>query len=239
MNDATGLGTAVSRLHADIPVGPGLHGDLAVPGGAIGVTLFAHGSGSGRFSPRNRLVADALNRRGIATLLFDLLTPGEEPKRSNVFDVDLLGERLELTTRWLLEHPLADGLAPSYFGASTGAAAALVAAASLGPLVRAVVSRGGRPDLAGARLDRVVSPTLLIVGGHDELVLDLNRQACTRLSCPRQLVVVHRTGHLFEERGALERVAELTGDWLTRHFEEGAAGTGDLGELEVEPVIDA
>jgi putative phosphoribosyl transferase len=239
-NAITGNGTAVSRVQASIPVGPGLYGDLAVPREAIGVTLFAHGSGSSRFSPRNRLVANALNRRGIATLLFDLLTPEEEPQRSNVFDVELLGGRLEKTTRWLLEHPLAEGLAPSYFGASTGAAAALSAAASLGPLVRAVVSRGGRPDLAGARLAQVASPTLLVVGGHDETVLELNRRACALLPCTRRLVVVRRAGHLFEEPGALERVAELTGDWLSRHHEGDEAGDGgDLGELEVEPLTGA
>jgi putative phosphoribosyl transferase len=235
MSDTTGMGTAVSRVQANIPVGPGLHGDLAVPRDAIGVTLFAHGSGSGRFSPRNRLVANSLNRRGFATLLFDLLTPDEEPQRANVFDVDLLGGRLEQTTHWLLEHPLADGLAPSFFGASTGAAAALSAAAHLGPLVRAVVSRGGRPDLAGEGLANVTSPTLLIVGSRDATVLDLNRQAYARLHCTRQLAVVHRAGHLFEEAGTLERVAELTGDWLVRSYERGSDAALDLGELETEP----
>jgi len=234
MRDTTGMGTAVSRVQATIPVGPGLHGDLAVPRGATGVTLFAHGSGSGRFSPRNRLVANALNRHGFATLLFDLLTPDEEPQRANVFDVDLLGGRLEQTTHWLMEHPLAEGLAPSFFGASTGAAAALSAAAHLGPLVRAVVSRGGRPDLAGPELEQVASPTLLIVGSRDETVLDLNRQAYARLHCTRQLVVVHRAGHLFEEPGTLERVAELTGDWLVRSYEQGNTSL-DLGELETGP----
>ena len=168
-------------------------------------------------------------------MLFDLLTPDEEPLRANVFDVELLGGRLEQTTQWLLEHPLADGLAPSYFGASTGAAAALSAAAHLGQLVRAVVSRGGRPDLAGDGLERVASPTLLIVGSRDETVLDLNRQAYAQLSCTRQLVVVHRAGHLFEEPGTLERVAELTATWLVRSYEGGNAGALDLGEIEAEP----
>ena len=235
MNGAVG-GTAVRRLNGPIPVGPGLYGDLAVPSNAIGVALFAHGSGSSRFSPRNRLVADALNRRGIATLLFDLLTPVEEPQRSSVFDVELLGGRLEETTRWLLEQPLAEGLAPCYFGASTGAAAALAAAASLGPVVRAVVSRGGRPDLAGAQLALVDAPTLLIVGGYDDAVIELNRQALAELTCTRQLVVVRRAGHLFEEPGTLERVAELTGDWLTSHLTERVVALGDLGELEVDPL---
>jgi putative phosphoribosyl transferase len=237
MSETAGIGIPVSRMQANIPVGPGLHGDLAVPRDALGVTLFAHGSGSGRFSPRNRLVANALNRRGIATLLFDLLTIEEEPERANVFDVELLGERLEQTTQWLVQHPLAEGLAPSYFGASTGAAAALSAAAGLGPLVRAVVSRGGRPDLAGERLERVVSPTLLIVGSRDETVLGLNRDAYAQLSCTRRIVVVHRAGHLFEEPGTLERVAELTGDWLVRSYaDDGAAAADALGELEVEPL---
>jgi putative phosphoribosyl transferase len=235
MDDAMGIDGAVSRMQANIPVGPGLHGDLAVPREAIGVAVFAHGSGSSRFSPRNRLVANALNGRGIATLLFDLLTTSEEPQRANVFDVELLGGRLEQTTRWLLEQPLAKGLAPCYFGASTGAAAALAAAAELGPIVRGVVSRGGRPDLAGERLRQVTAPTLLIVGGHDETVLDLNRQAYAQLTCERQLVVVRRAGHLFEEPGTLERVAELTGDWLTSHL-GGVAGNDDLGERVVEPL---
>ena len=213
----TGIGVSVSRMQANIPVGPGLHGDLAVPEGATAVVLFAHGSGSGRFSPRNRRVAAELNRRGLATFLFDLLTPEEEPQSSSVFDVELLGDRLEQTTRWLLEHPLAEGLAPSYFGASTGAAAALVAAASLGDAVRAVVSRGGRPDLAGVGLPKVMSPTLLVVGGLDRLVLELNEWAFAQLTCERQLEVVPGAGHLFEEPGALERVAELAGDWLVRY----------------------
>lgn len=237
MNRPESASIAVSRLHAGIPVGPGLHGDLAVPPDAIGVTLFAHGSGSSRFSPRNRLVADALNRRGIATLLFDLLTPTEEPHRANVFDVELLGERLELTTRWLQEQPLAEGLAPCFFGASTGAAAALTAAASLGQTVRAVVSRGGRPDLAGVHLPRVASPTLLIVGEVDDVVVDLNRQAFGALTCERRLVIVRRAGHLFEEPGTLERVAELTGDWLSGHLREHAVALETSADVEiVDPI---
>lgn len=199
-----------------IPVGPGLVGDLVVPGDAIGVTIFAHGSGSSRLSPRNRFVAEELNRRGIATLLLDLLTAAEELDRANVFDVDLLGERLAGTTRWLLGRPEVEGLGPSYFGASTGAAAALTAAAELGAGLRAVVSRGGRPDLADAVLPEVRAPTLLVVGGDDVTVLELNRRAFERLSCPRRLVVVRGATHLFEEPGALERVAELAGDWITR-----------------------
>jgi len=213
----TGIAVSVNRMQATIPIGPGLHADLAVPENAIGVTLFAHGSGSSRFSPRNRRVASELNRRGLATFLFDLLTPEEETRRANVFDVDLLGERLEQTTRWLLGQPLAEDLAPSYFGASTGAAAALAAAASLGDVVRAVVSRGGRPDLAGDRLPHVVSPTLLVVGSLDSVVLELNREALAELTCERHLEVVAGAGHLFDEPGTLERVAELAADWLVRY----------------------
>jgi putative phosphoribosyl transferase len=237
MSHAEGAVPAVIRLHATIPVGPGLYGDLAVPPNATGVTIFAHGSGSSRFSPRNRLVADALNRRGIATFLFDLLTPAEEPQRTSVFDVELLGDRLEQTTRWLLEQPLAEGLSPCFFGASTGAAAAVVAAAQLGPTVRAVVSRGGRPDLAGTHLPRLDSPTLLIVGEDDPVVLDLNRQALAALTCERRLVIVRSAGHLFEEPGTLERVSELAGDWLSDHLTDGPSDEARSGEVEiVDPV---
>lgn len=231
------VGATVSRLHASIPVGPGLSGDLAVPGGATGVTLFAHGSGSSRFSPRNRFVADELNRRGIATLLFDLLTRDEEASRENVFDVELLGDRLEHTTRWLLEQPLARGLVPCYFGASTGAAAALAAAAQLGSVVRAVVSRGGRPDLAGTQLPRVDSPTLLIVGGDDGAVLELNRRALAELTCERKLAIIRGASHLFEEPGTLERVAELAGDWLASHLAERPMQATRRSEVEfIDPV---
>lgn len=231
------VGATMSRLHASIPVGPGLSGDLAVPGGATGVTLFAHGSGSSRFSPRNRFVADELNRRGIATLLFDLLTRDEEASRENVFDVELLGDRLEHTTRWLLEQPLARGLVPCYFGASTGAAAALAAAAQLGSVVRAVVSRGGRPDLAGTQLPRVDSPTLLIVGGDDGAVLELNRRALAELTCERKLAIIRGASHLFEEPGTLERVAELAGDWLASHLAERPMQATRRSEVEfIDPV---
>ena len=231
------VGATVSRLHASIPVGPGLSGDLAVPGGATGVTLFAHGSGSSRFSPRNRFVADELNRRGIATLLFDLLTRDEEAYRENVFDVELLGDRLEHTTRWLLEQPLARGLVPCYFGASTGAAAALAAAAQLGSVVRAVVSRGGRPDLAGTQLPRVDSPTLLIVGGDDGAVLELNRRALAELTCERKLAIIRGASHLFEEPGTLERVAEHAGDWLASHLAERPMQATRRSEVEfIDPV---
>jgi putative phosphoribosyl transferase len=218
MTPDASAGTAVSRLQVALPVGPGLSGDLAVPATAAGVAIFAHGSGSSRFSPRNRFVAAELHRRGIATLLFDLLTPDEESDRANVFDVALLGGRLVQATRWVLEQPPVRGLCPGFFGASTGAAAALLAAAELGPLVCALVSRGGRPDLAAPRLAQVQAPTLLIVGSRDEVVLELNRQAFARLTCERRLAVVQGASHLFEEPGTLERVAELAGDWLAVHL---------------------
>ena len=231
------LHRALTTLPAEERRVIGLSGDLTVPGRAIGVTLFAHGSGSSRFSPRNRLVADELNRRGIATLLFDLLSPDEEAYRANVFDVGLLAGRLEQTTGWLLEQPPASGLAPCYFGASTGAAAALAAAAQLGPVVRAVVSRGGRPDLAGMELPRVDSPALLIVGGDDVAVLELNRRALAELACERKLTFVRGATHLFEERGTLERVAELAGEWLAGHLDEGSLRAPVRSEVVfVDPV---
>jgi putative phosphoribosyl transferase len=229
---ASPAGFAGTALRLDVPVGPGLVGDLVVPPGPVGVTVFAHGSGSSRLSPRNRLVAGELNARGIATFLFDLLTPVEELDRTNVFDVDLLGERLVETTRWLVLQPPATGLRPCFFGASTGAAAALVAAARLGTSVGAVVSRGGRPDLAGPRLARVTAPTLLIVGGDDEVVLELNRRALATLTCERRLAVVGGASHLFQEPGTLERVAALAGDWLESHL---AGPTADeVGPAEAE-----
>lgn len=199
-----------------------LPGDLVVPEQARGVVVFAHGSGSSRMSPRNRLVAGMLNRAGFATLLFDLLTPPEEADRANVFDIELLGARLVAATRWLEARDEVAQLPIGYFGASTGAAAALVAAATLGDEVSAVVSRGGRPDLAGAHLADVRAPTLFIVGGADEVVLDLNRQARAQLRCPSALEIVPGATHLFEEPGALERVADLARTWLEhqlRHHE--------------------
>ena len=221
----------------DVPVGPGLVGDLAVPSGAAGVAIFAHGSGSSRLSPRNRLVAGELAARGLATFLFDLLSPREESNRANVFDVELLGERLVETTRWLVRQPGATGLVPCFFGASTGAAAALVAAARLGPAVRAVVSRGGRPDLAGPYLGRVEAPTLLIVGGLDEVVLSLNRRALEALRGERRLAIVPGATHLFPEPGALERVAVLAGDWLEAHVGGRPAGERARAGAEAhEPV---
>lgn len=206
-----------------IPIdGENLQGTLELPTGASGVVLFAHGAGSSRFSPRNRYVAEKLRAEGAGTLLFDLLTEAEEAGRANVFDIELLAERLVRATEWLRSTEEARTLPIGYFGASTGAAAALVAAARLKDGITAVVSRGGRPDLAGDHLREVTAPTLLIVGGNDEVVLDLNREAYTALSTEKELVVVPGATHLFEEPGALERVAEIAAGWFREHFE--AAG---------------
>jgi putative phosphoribosyl transferase len=196
-----------------------LPGEFTVPSDAAGIAVFAHGSGSGRLSPRNVAVARALNGRGIATLLFDLLTPAEADDRGKVFDIDLLSERLEDAVRWAMaRRPEEVSLPVGLFGASTGAAAALVVAARLSTEVAAVVSRGGRPDLTGPVLESVTSPTLLIVGGEDPEVLELNRQALRSLRGEKRLEVILGAGHLFEEPGALERVAELAADWFLRHF---------------------
>ncbi|WP_043726784.1 phosphoribosyltransferase family protein [Kutzneria sp. 744] len=194
--------------------GAALAGRLAVPDRAEHLILFAHGSGSSRFSPRNRFVATALNHAGFATLLMDLLTPEEEWDQGHVFDIALLADRLEKATGRLRGEYARVG----YFGASTGGAAALWAAAEPGADVAAVVSRGGRPDLAGDRLRLVAAPTLLIVGSRDEIVLDLNRGARAQLRCPSDLVVVSGATHLFEEPGALQRVADLARDWFSAHL---------------------
>lgn len=193
-------------------------GHLVVPEGAPGIVVFAHGSGSSRHSPRNRAVAESLNRAGLGTLLFDLLTEEEAADRANVFDTELLAGRLARATRWLGGRPGLDALRTGYFGASTGAAAALWAAADPLSGVAAVVSRGGRPDLAGPRLGQVRAPTLLIVGGNDPLVQDLNEEARSRLRCENRLVVVPGAGHLFEEPGTLEQVGELAAGWFADHF---------------------
>jgi putative phosphoribosyl transferase len=210
---------AVGVQDADIPVGTVvLSGDLTMPPRASGIVVFAHGSGSSRHSPRNRWVADALNAEGYGTLLLDLLTPGESDHRANVFDVELLAGRLQGAAAWVRGRPGLGGLPMGFFGASTGAAAALWAAAEAGSEIAAVVSRGGRPDLAAARLADVRAPTLLIVGGRDELVLELNRSAASRLRCEHRVDVVPGATHLFEEPGALEVVADLAGGWFGRHF---------------------
>jgi putative phosphoribosyl transferase len=195
-----------------------LSGDLRLPDSATGLVIFAHGSGSSRLSPRNRLVAEALNESGLATLLFDLLTDEEAGDRAKVFDIPLLAERLEAATAWTRSEPALAELRLGYFGASTGAAAALVAAADIGAEIGAVVSRGGRPDLAGGRLGEVLSPTLLIVGGSDWGVIELNEEAAGRLGCEHDVAVVPGATHLFEEPGALERVAALAADWFRRHL---------------------
>jgi putative phosphoribosyl transferase len=212
-----------------IPIGPVvLSGELTIPTEAIGLVVFAHGSGSSRHSPRNRFVARALNDGRLATLLFDLLTPAEELDRANVFDVELLGARLAAVTDWLtgaVGGAEVAGLPIGYFGASTGAAAALWAAAAPGAPVRAVVSRGGRPDLAGPRLGRVQAPTLLIVGGRDEVVIELNRDAARALRCEHRIVVVPGATHLFEEPGTLEAVADLARAWFTTHLPLGPASS--------------
>jgi predicted alpha/beta-hydrolase family hydrolase len=190
---------------------------MDVPDGAPGVVVFAHGSGSSRHSPRNQSVASALRTRGLGTLLFDLLTPSEEQidlrTRELRFDVELLAGRLAAVGVWASRET---GLPRGYFGASTGAAAALIAAAREPVGVGAVVSRGGRPDLAGPWLAGVQAPTLLIVGGRDPQVLELNREALAQLRCPKELEIVEGASHLFEEAGTLERVADLAGDWLVR-----------------------
>jgi putative phosphoribosyl transferase len=194
-----------------------LPGRLTVPSASRGLVLFAHGSGSSRHSPRNHFVSRCLQRAGLATLLFDLLSPDEALERANVFDVELLAVRLLTVTMWARARPPCAGLQVGYFGASTGGAAALWAAAE-DHTVAAVVSRGGRPDLASARLGAVRSPTLLIVGGADAVVLGLNEEAASRLQCEHRLAVVPRATHLFEEPGALETVAELAQDWFVQHL---------------------
>jgi putative phosphoribosyl transferase len=195
-----------------------LSGHLTIPADATGIVAFAHGSGSGRHSPRNQAVARALNEGGLGTLLFDLLTRAEEADRANVFDIPLLGGRLGAAAAWLVDQDARRGLPLGYFGASTGAAAALWAAADAGSPARAIVSRGGRPDLAGARLGAVRAPTLLIVGGHDEAVLDLNREAAEQLRCEHRIEIVPGATHLFEEPGALETVSDLASDWFLDHL---------------------
>ena len=207
-----------------IPVAAGmLCGSLAIPPGAVGLVLFAHGSGSSRRSPRNWRVAEALQALGLATLLFDLLTETEgeldELTAQLRFDIPLLADRLVAATDWALEHRTTRGPPIGYFGASTGAAAALIAATLRPRPVRAIVSRGGRPDLAGDALPEVVAPTLLIVGGADPAVIELNREAMARMTAPVELEIVPGATHLFEEPGTLQRVAELAALWLRTHLE--------------------
>ena len=206
-----------------IPVGRvRLNGDLTIPANAQGVVLFAHGSGSSRLSPRNRYVAGMLQESGMATLLFDLLTPDEEKEDYFTghlrFDIGLLAERLGMITRWFREENQQRDCELGYFGASTGAAAALISAAELEDHIQAVVSRGGRPDLAGDALARVKASTLFIVGSEDHVVIELNKQAYNELRCEKELKIIPGATHLFEERGALEQVARLASDWFLNHF---------------------
>ena len=210
--------TSIPVREISVPLGAlRLVGDLRVPPGPIGTVVFAHGSGSSRHSPRNTWVAEQLHRVGMATALIDLLTPQEARLRENVFHVDMLADRLRAATAVLRAEPDIAGLPIGYFGASTGAAAALHAAADE-PAIAAVVSRGGRPDLAGPHLQRVRAPTLLIVGGDDHVVLELNREAARSLTCEHKLLIVPNATHLFEEPGALERVAESASLWFRDHF---------------------
>jgi putative phosphoribosyl transferase len=195
-----------------------LEGSLALPREAQGLVIFAHGSGSSRFSPRNNFVARVLREAGIGTLLMDLLTEEEDTVYQTRFNIDLLTERLLLATKWLQEQPRTKDLVHGYFGASTGAAAALQAAAAEGSKIGAVVSRGGRPDLAEEALAHVHSPTLFIVGGNDDVVIELNREAYTKLKGKKQLVIVPGATHLFEEPGALEEVARLATEWFKQYL---------------------
>jgi putative phosphoribosyl transferase len=215
---------ATTLQEVRIPCGDAsLAGDLSLPAEFIGLVLFAHGSGSGRHSARNRQVARRLQQAGVATLLFDLLTAREEAvdvhTRQHRFDIALLTRRMEDATAWAARQSAVRGMPIGYFGASTGSAAALIAAAQLGHRVAAVVSRGGRPDLAGpAALTAVTAPTLLIVGGDDHGVIELNEQAYARLQCEKRLAVVPKATHLFEEAGTLEQVGTLAAGWFGRHL---------------------
>jgi putative phosphoribosyl transferase len=214
--------------------GARLLGHLTLAAGATGVVIFAHGSGSSRHSPRNIAVARTLNRAGLGTLLFDLLTHAEAADRTNVFDIELLSRRLRTATTWLLAQPGCEELRVGYFGASTGAAAALFAAGQPNAHVAAIVARGGRPDLAGPRLAAVHAPTLLIVGGEDHAVLSLNREAARHLRCEHRIEIVPGATHLFEEPGTLDRAAQLATDWFAAHLGPPAVagpgtGSGSVG----------
>src|SRR5213080_4241374 len=211
-----------------IPAGHAvLSGNLTIPENAVGLVLFAHGSGSSRHSPRNQFVAHTLNAAGLATLLFDLLTPDEEATdmytREHRFNIALLAERLVHGTTWAKQQEQTRDLQLGYFGSSTGGAAALVAAAEIPPDVGAVVSRGGRPDLAGDALPKVEAPTLLIVGGSDDIVIELNEMARDQMRCEVKLEIIPGATHLFEEQGALEHVAKLASDWFVDHIGTGNA----------------
>jgi len=193
-----------------------LQGTLFIPEKATGIVLFSHGSGSSRLSPRNNFVAEVIQQKGLATLLFDLLTEKEGSIYENRFDIELLTKRLIAVTNWVLKNPETIGLHPGYFGASTGAASALMAAAHFGDQIKAIVSRGGRPDLAMQNIEKVKAPTLLIVGGNDDLVIQLNQKAFEKLQCERKFEIVPEASHLFEEPGKLEIVARLSADWFSK-----------------------
>ncbi|MGI5819221.1 MAG: dienelactone hydrolase family protein [Armatimonadota bacterium] len=215
-------GRGAEGIEVEIPTSEGpTRGNLAIPEGAGGIVLFAHGSGSGRHSPRNNFVAQILRDAGLATFMMDLLTEGEERvdmrTRQFRFDIDLLGERLELTTDWLGGHEEAGALETGYFGSSTGAAAAIVAAAGRDD-IDAIVSRGGRVDLGGEALPLFTAPILMIVGGNDLQVLQMNRDAMERMTAPAELKIIEGAGHLFEGPGELEKVAELAAEWFNKHL---------------------
>jgi putative phosphoribosyl transferase len=205
---------------------------LGIPPRALGVVLFAHGSGSGRFSPRNRFVARCIQQGGVATLLIDLLTDAEAKDRRNVFDIDLLADRVLLAGDWLVNDPRTKSLPLGYFGASTGAGAALQAAARFPGSVAAIVSRGGRPDLAEAYLPQVTAPTLLLVGAYDEPVIEMNQAAFRLLHCQKQLTIIPGATHLFEEPGTLEEVADRALDWFRRYLAPSTEHTPHHGEKE-------
>tara|TARA_R110002126_G_scaffold3111_6_gene17035 strand:+ start:2867 stop:3520 length:654 start_codon:yes stop_codon:yes gene_type:complete len=213
---ADNIAEDVHAREVEIPPA-GLKAILTVPANPIAMVIFAHGSGSGRLSPRNNHVAAALREDGFATLLLDLLTPEEERDRANVFNIELLAGRLSLAARWVREQPAYSEIPICYFGASTGAGAALVAAARDEPHIAAIVSRGGRPDLAGPWLGKLRTPTLLIVGSLDGPVIDLNKQAYDALQCPKRLTIVKGAGHLFEEPGTLEEVIVHASAWFSAH----------------------
>src|SRR5437588_5143580 len=225
--------TAVAQAK-DVEIRSGavqLSGDLSIPVGAQGLVLFAHGSGSSRHSPRNQYVARVIREAGVGTLLFDLLTREEESvdiyTRHLRFDIGLLAERLVAATNWLKRTSELERLRVGYFGSSTGGGAALVAAAEVGDQIGAVVSRGGRPDLAGAALPRVKAPTLLVVGGYDEPVIKLNQEAYAQLRCEKELQIVPNASHLFEEPGTLEEVARLAAEWFQRHLQAWSSAAGE------------
>jgi dienelactone hydrolase len=234
------IGSKIDERLVRVSVGPlTLEGNLILPKEAGGVVLFAHGSGSSRYSPRNRHVAQMLNEANLATLLIDLLTPEEEMidlRTAHLrFDIDLLAERLVAATDWLTQDANTRDLRVGYFGASTGAAAALVAAAERPKVVGAIVSRGGRPDLAGPALARIQAPTLLIVGGNDFQVIELNRMALARLRCEKELVIVAGATHLFEEPGALDEVARLAREWFERYLTTAQAPAPQHRSTERQP----